>query len=442
MYSNKDLRKLLIPLIIEQVLNALMGIADTLMVSNVGAEALSGVSLVNAVNDLMILFISAMATGGTVVCSQYLGRKDLKNAGKAAGQVVLSGLVVSVIPGLLGAILTRPILMLCYSGVETGVMESAVIYFFITALSYPFLGLHQAAAALFRAEGETKTPMYVNFAANVLNVLGNALLIFVFDLGVAGAALSTLASRILAAAVLMVLLRSKKRLLRVNSLSQILPDGRIIRQVLKVGLPSGFERGLFQFGKLIVASTVSTLGTTAISAHAMVQLVEGIHGYPGQAIGIGLLTVTGTCMGAGLRDEVKKNTRKLIILSEISMLVMAAVILPLLRPISFLGSLTADAEKLYMEMMYLALFVKSFFWVPAFVLPETLKGAGDTVFVSLVSAASMWAFRVGLSFLLCRVFHVGLIGVWIGWYVDWLCRDTFFIIRYKSGKWAKKKVID
>jgi Na+-driven multidrug efflux pump len=199
---------------------------------------------------------------------------------------------------------------------------------------------------------------------------------------------------------------------------------------------------MFRFGKLIVASTVSTLGTAAISAQAMIQLIEGIHSYPAEAIGTGLMTVAGTCMGAGKTEETRYYTRKLLLLAEGSMLVMAALIAVSLVPITKIAALTEEAAALFIQIMMISLVVKSIFWVPSFTLPNTLRAAGDAAYCSVVSAVSMWAFRVGLSTLLCRVFGVGLIGVWIGWYADWLFRDIFYITRYRSGKWSTKKVID
>ena len=443
MYSNKDLRKLLIPLIVEQILSALMGIADTLMVSNVGAAALSGVSLVDTINNLILMAMMALASGGTVVCAQFLGRKDEPSAKKAAGQLLFCCIVASAVPALICMAFAGPLLRLIYGGIEADVMAAATTYFLITAASYLFFGIQQAAASIFRAEGQTRTPMMVSLASNLLNIVGNAVLIFGLHLGVAGAAWATLLSRVVGALVMQVLVsRRDQRKLVIDSPKLLTPEWRLIRMVLKIGVPAGLENGLFQLGKLIVASTVSTLGTAAISAQAMITMVEGIHGYPGQAIGIGLMTVAGTCMGAGKVEETKYYTRKLCIISECSMLIMAAIIAVTLQPIVKIAALTPEAAELFIQIMIISLFTKSIFWVCSFTLPNTLRASGDAAFCSAVSAASMWTFRVGLSFILCRFMGVGLIGVWIGWYIDWVCRDIFYIWRYRSGKWATKTVID
>ena len=442
MYSNKDLRNLLIPLIIEQMLSALMGIADTFMVSNVSQEALSGVSLVDTINNVMVTVFMSLAASGTVVCSQFLGRRDELSARNAAGQVILCCLIAAAVPTVFCMIFTLPLLRLLYGGIETGVMRSASAYFVITALSYPFFALQLAGAAILRAEGETKKPMYVSLGTNLLNIAGNAVLIFAFRLGVRGAALSTLLSRMTAAAIMTGILMRGDRKLLINRFGLLLPKWRLIRMILRIGIPNSFENGMFRFGKLIVASTVSTLGTAAISAQAMIQLIEGIHGYPGEAVGTGLMTVAGTCMGAGRPDEAKRYTRKLLLTAECLMIGMALLIAVFLKPVVRIAALSEEAGALFIQIMILSLFVKSLLWVCSFVLPNTLRAAGDAAFCSVVSAASMWLFRVGLSTLLCRYFGVGLIGVWIGWYTDWLCRDIFYIGRYRSGKWCSKHVID
>ncbi len=442
MYSNRDLRKLLLPLIAEQILTAMMGIADTLMVSNVGAAALSGVSLVDTVNNLIIMVFSAMAAGGTIVCAQYLGRGDRDDARNAAGQVLLSCTVIALVPAVLCALAGQPILGLIYRSLEPAVMAAAVRYFLISALSYPFLALQQSAAALFRASGESRTPMLVSAIANAINVAGNAILIFGCGLGVTGAALATLFSRMVSGVTLLVLLRRPGQKLQVTNYRKLRPQWRVIRLILRIGIPTGLENGLFQFGKLIVASTVASLGTAAISAHAMVQMVEGIHGYPSQAIGIGLTTVAGTCMGAGRVDEARKYTRKLCNLAALGMLVMGLIIGPLLNPIADIAALTAESRELFINIMIIALLCKCVLWVPSFTLPNTMRAAGDVKFCAAVSGVSMWVFRVGMTFFLCRYTDIGLYGVWLGWFIDWVCRDIFYIGRFLSGKWTKQRVLD
>ena len=310
LFNRQQLRALLIPLVIEQVLTGIMGVADTLMVSNVGEAAISGVALVDSVNLLFIYFFSALAAGGTIVCAQYVGRDDRAETTNAARQVTLSCAVLALALGILLILTRRPLLRLIFGNVEAAVMNAAVIYMLITAASYPFLAVYTAGAALFRATGDANRPMYVAAGADVLNVAGNALFIFVFRWGVMGAALSTLISRIVSAAV-MLRLQSRNPVIALGDVRKLRPDMAMIRRILRVGLPNAVENGMFQFGRLMVQSTVSTLGTTAIAVQAIVTTLELFGSMPAQAVGTGLLTVAGQCIGRGLPDQARFYMKKL-----------------------------------------------------------------------------------------------------------------------------------
>lgn len=441
MYSNKDLRHLLIPLVIENVLSALMGMADTFMVSNVGAASLSGVSLVDNINVLILFIFTALSAGGTIVCAQYLGSENQYEAKKSAEQLIMVSTLISLVPMVICMLFHNGIIGFVFGQIEADVRAEANIYFFITAVSYPFIAVQQSCASLFRAEGNSKTPMKVTMIANVINVAGNAILIFGFGMGAAGAALATLISRIVSAVWMGILQKGPNLKLGIDSYFAIRPDWNKIKLILKIGIPTGVENGLFQLGKLLVASTVATLGTVSISAQAMVQLFEGLQCYPAMAIGVGLVTVSGTCIGAGRVDQAKYYTSKLCLVSEIVVVAMCLLMAPFFGTITRIASLSPEASAIFMQCMWFIFFCKPFLWVLAFTLPNTMRAAGDVKFGATVSAISMWIFRVGLSTVLCRFMGVGLIGVWIGWITDWVVRVIIFMIRYQSGKWALKKVI-
>ena len=210
MFHNKALFALLIPIVVEQLLNSFMGMVDTMMVSNLGSQAISGVSLVDSVNNLIVQLFSAMATGAAIICSHYIGMKDREGANKAARQVVLTVATIAVVITIAGLILRRPLLSFIFGKVEPEVMSNAVTYFLYTALSYPFLALFSAGSAIFRSCGNSRYPMMVSVISNVINVCGNALLMFVFNMGVAGAAISTLVSRVFCMVVIFIALSKPK----------------------------------------------------------------------------------------------------------------------------------------------------------------------------------------------------------------------------------------
>lgn len=419
-----------------------MGTVDTIMVSNVSSTAISGVSLVDSINKLILFLFTALATGGTIVCSQYLGREDKENSDKAARQVLLSALALSLLVTVLCLLFRSQMLRLIFGTVEPAVMEAAETYFLITAFSYPAIALFNASAALYRATGNTRLPMVVSVCSNCLNVLGNAILIFVFDFGVAGAAISTLCSFTVAAVVMLIFQRRPGQRIDVGRLTEIRPDWRAILLVLSIGLPTGIENAMFQFGKLMVQSTVSTLGTTAIASNAIVTVLEYSSSMPPLAIGTGLMTVAGQCIGAGRLDEAKYNIKKLTLWAALALLVTNWLIFGLTFPVGYLAGLDTASMRMTVEVMLVISIVKPLLWPLAFVPSNGMRAAGDVKFGMLTSTISMWVFRVGLTTILCRFLHFGLIGIWCGYFADWAVRSVAFTLRYVRGKWSAHRVID
>lgn len=441
MYSNKDLKKLLIPLIIDQVLMSLIGFVDTVMVSSVSATALSAVSLVDSINTLVVYLFAAMATGGTVVCSQFLGNNNVDDAKNSSRQLIALVSALSVVLAVAGIALRGSLLQWIFGAIDGDVMSAARIYFLITAMSYPFIALNNASAALYRATGNSRLPMQVSVWTNVLHIAVNALLIYGLKLGVEGAALSTLLSRILGAAALLYFQRRPGQIISLDNLCAYRPDKKIIRMILYVGIPSGIENCLFQLGKLLVLSTVATLGTRVIAVQAMMGMLEGFQSIPSQAIGLGLLTVAGYCMGAGRPDEARRYTIKLTKLAALVLIGCIAFFVLLTPLITHLSGMDTVAAAMTMRLLSYVSIAKVFLWPLAFMPAYGMRAAGDVRYAMLVSGISMWALRVGLSFILVRYAGLGIDGIWLAWMADWLCRSIFFLVRFLRGKWMTKKVL-
>lgn len=441
LFDRKALKLLLFPLIIEQLLNSFMGMADTMMVSNVGSAAISAVSLVDSINNLVIQVFSAMAVGGTIVCSQYLGRKDVKGANKAARQVVLAMMAISVVITVVGIIFRKPLLSMVFGKVEAEVMDNSLIYFLITVLSYPALAMFNAGAAFFRAGGNSKFPMKVSVISNILNISGNVFFIFGMNMGVAGAALSTLISRTFCTIVIFYFLHKPKQPIVIDQYMKIRPRLSMISKVLAIGIPSGIENGMFQFGKLAIQSTVSTLGTAAIAAQAMTNILEMVNGIVGIGIGIGLMTVVGQCMGAGRKEEAKYYMIKLVGYAEVAIILSCLFAMAITKPVTMLANMEAESAKMCFDMMIWITIFKPLFWVLSFVTAYGLRAAGDVRFSMIVSTCTMWLCRVSLCIYLCRCWGFGPIAVWIGMFADWGIRSIIFTARFLSGKWLEKEVI-
>ena len=442
LYSNTDLRKLLIPIIIEQLLSSLMGTVDTMMVSNVGSAAISAVSLVDSINILVIQALSALAAGGAILCSQYLGSEKRDGAIRSAQQVLFVMTVLSVALSAGCLIFRVPLLRMIFGAVEADVMKNSQVYFLFTLLSFPFIGLYDAGASILRAQNNSRSPMVISVISNFMNIGGNAILIFGFHMGVEGAAISTLISRIFCAVVVLWKLRDESKPIFVKQYLSIRPDFGLIKKILFIGIPSGIENSMFQFGKLAIQSTVSTLGTVAIAAQAMTNILENLNGVAAIGVGIGLMTVVGQCLGAGRKDEAIYYIKKLCWLSEVVIVASCLLVFVLTKPITMIGGMEAESAKLCMQMMIFITIVKPLCWVMAFVPGYGMRAAGDVKFSMITSCCTMWLCRVSLCIYLCRVWGFGPIAVWIGMAADWSLRSILFTIRFKSGKWLNHHLIE
>jgi putative MATE family efflux protein len=441
-WNNREIFQLLWPLAIEQILALAMGAADTIMVSEVGEFAVTGVNIVDMINNLFVIAFTALATGGAVVVSQYIGRRDAKNSQLASKQLIYSTTAVSLLIMVIVLALNRPIIRLLYGAIADDVMEGAVIYFFITAFSYPFLAISNANAALFRAVGNSRVTMQIAFLANILNIGGNAFLIFGLHIGIAGAAISTLLSRIAASTFSTLLLVRSRGPISLFGLLKIQWVPSMIRTILKVGIPSGLESSMFMIGKLLTQRIFTTFGTAAMAGNAIAGVVNSFSFMPGNACGMALLTIVGQCVGAGAYEAAKKNTAKIMKLSYLTIFVMSGLTFIFIEPLISLFNLSPEAHnyaKLFLSVHCISMVIG---WAMSFALPNALRAAGDARYVMIVAAVSMWTVRVSFSYLLSYTFHIGPLGVWIAMGSDFISRGTCYFIRWKRGAWQTKRVLD
>ena len=428
-------------MVLEQLLLVTVGMADTVMVSTVGEAAVSGISLVDQVNVLLIQIFAALATGGAVVASQYLGRRDRENACRSAKQLVYATFGMAVAIGALVLVLNRHILRLVFGNVEPDVMQAAETYFWLSALSYPMLALYNAGAALFRSMGNSRISLFASLIMNVINIGGNALLIYGLNWGVAGAATATLASRTVAGLMMLLLLRNRDNPIFLERLFHPEWNGGILKSILRVGVPNGLENGMFQIGKLLVQRLVAGFGTVAIAANAAAGNIACIATIPGSAVSLALLSVVGRCMGAGQPDEAATDTKRLLMAAFASMGVLNGLVFLGLGPIVGVYGLSAATAELTARLMAWHCLFAALLWTPAFCLPSALRGAGDVSFTMKVSIVSMWVCRIGGSYLLAAGLGLGLLGVWLAIFLDWLARAALFALRFWRGRWREQRVL-
>lgn len=435
MFSKKQLHRLIVPLIIEQILAVTVGMVDVMMVSRVGEAAISGVSLVDTLGVLLINIFSALATGGAVVSAQYLGHKEQEQACKSARQLLLSATLLSLIIMVVSLLGNRIILSSIYGNIDMGVMNNARTYFYITALSYPFLAVYNSCAALFRAMGNSKISMKVSITMNLINVVGNALLIFVFHMGVAGVAIATLLSRVVAAIIMLVLIRSKQNPIYINNFLRWSFDLEMVKRILRIGVPNGLENSMFQFGKILVQGLIASFGTAAISANAVAGTIAGLEVIPGSAIGLAMITVVGQCVGANDTEQAKQYTIKLMKLCYIIMFFLNIGVVLMRNPIIGFFKLSPESSHMALQLMIYHSIACAFIWPSSFTLPNALRAANDVKFTMITSILSMWVWRIAFSFILGKVFGLGVLGVWIAMTIDWFFRSCCFIVRFLRGKW-------
>jgi len=438
LFSNKELKLILLPLLAEQVLAVALGMFDTVMVSSVGEAAVSGVSLVDSINILLINIFTALATGGAVACSHFIGEKDMSRARNAAKQLYY--VVFAVAAGLMSIALvfSGGILNLVFGDVSDDVMGYARTYFIITAISYPFLAIYNGGAALFRAMGNSRVSLCVSLAMNLLNIGGNALLIYGCGLGVIGAAAATLFSRIFGAAVMLTLSHKKSNPLCVGNIFRVRLCLPIIKKILYVGIPGGMENGMFQLGKLLTQSLVSGFGTAVIAANAVAHTLSSFEYAAGGAVGLTMITVIGRCIGAQETEQAKYYARKLLKTAYTMMICVAVLLTIFAGPIISLFGLSEQAAHtaLYLVLMHNA--ATALVWPIAFTLPNAFRAANDVHFTMITSVASMWVFRVAGSYVLGLGFGLGVYGVWIAMFCDWVFRYALFLIRLLSNRWLLK----
>ena len=436
LFSQKDLLRLVGPLLIEQFLAVTVGMADTMMVSRCGEAAISGVSLVDMINNLIIVLFAALATGGAVVVSQYLGAKEQEKANASAGQLILLSAVLGAVVAALCILFARPMISACYGSIDADVLDAGVLYLKITALSYPFLALYNAGAALFRSMGNSKISMQISVLMNIINIVGNAVCIFGFKMGVDGVAWPSVVSRVVAAALILRKCYREDAVLTVPKTLRL--DGGMAKRILGIGIPSAFENSLFEAGRILVVSMISTFGTVQIAANAVANNLDGMGVIPGKAIGLAMITVVGRCIGAGDHEQTVYYTRKLMLWAYITMGLSNGAILLFLRQLVGVYALSGETMELAITLVTIHAGCAIIFWPLSFVLPNALRAANDVKFTMVVSILSMACWRLGFSYLLCVRMGWGAVGVWVAMVIDWTCRVTCFVLRFRSGAWKTK----
>lgn len=437
MFSNRQLGKLLLPLLVEQTLSIFVGMADTMMVSYLGDAAISGVSLVDMFCNVLISLFAALATGGAVVSAQLLGAGRRNDACRSSNQLVLVVLGISVLIVIPMIAFRAQLFGLVFGGVEQDVWNNAMTYLWITALSYPFIAVYNAGTALYRSMNRSGMTMLVSVLVNLINVGGNALCLYKLGMGVEGVAIPTLLSRAAGAVCMLLLLRNTH--LQVHLLrGGWKPDFPMMRHILGIGVPNGLENSLFQLGRVLVVQVIARFGTIQIAANAVANSLDTIGCLAGQTMNLAIISVVGQCVGAQDFKQARYYTRKLIRWTYLATACINAPMLLGLRWILPCFDASAEALELASKLVLIHNGCAMLMWPLAFTLPNALRAASDVRYTMVVALASMALFRIAFSYVLGVGLGWGAVGVWVAMVIDWACRIVFFVGRYRGGKWEAK----
>ena len=441
LFSDSQIRKLIWPLVIEQFLSIFVGFVDTVMVSSFGDAAVSGLSIVDNINMLLITIFSALATGGTVVASQYLGQWQRDKASESIKQLLSAMLAISSGISILCILFRYQILHSLFGNVENEVMMNAITYFWLSCLSYPGLALYNCGAAAFRAQGNSRISMNCSLFMNGFNIVGNAILIYGFQMGVAGAGLATLVARWLGMFVILNALRNHDLPIHISSYFHYKPDFTMIKNNLLIGIPNGFENGLFQAGKILVQRIVTTLGTAGIAAYALSNNINALMCIPGLAIGLAMVTVVGQCAGREDYEQAKYYIRKLMKYAYVSMIVLDILLCVCCPFLYRFYNVSIEAKQIAITCVQLHTFMAITVWPAAFTLPNALRASNNAKFTMIVSVFSMFVFRIGLAYVLVIYMHYGLPAIFIAMMIDWIFRTILFVGFYRTNRWQKAKLV-
>ena len=438
LFSNQDLKKLIVPLLIEQFLAIFVGLADSIMVASVGETAVSAVSLIDTVMILLINLFTALATGGAIVAGQAIGRQHKEDGCEAVEQTLLFSFFFSLFITALMYAGKWFILHVVFGRIEPEVMDNCNIYLMIVTASIPFLAVYNTGAAMFRAMRDSRTPMLMSLAMNGMNLIGNAIFLYGLGWGVEGAAVPTTASRVFAGVWMLFLIRNPQKILHARTLLGIRLKWPVLKKILHIGIPYSMENSMFQLGKILVMSLVSSFGTVSIAANAVANSVAAFAILGGMAIGLALSAVVAQCVGANDYEQVRYYTRKLMKYSYAALIGMNLLIILILPFIIRIYNLSPETGQLARQIItYHAVFAMMI-WPLSFTLPNTLRAANDVAYCMWVSIASMWIFRIAFSYVLGQYLGLGLLGVWMAMTTDWLVRSIFFAVRYKGHRWEPK----
>ncbi|MEJ8737484.1 MATE family efflux transporter [Erysipelotrichaceae bacterium HCN-30851] len=441
LFSNQTLKRMIFPLFMEQLLLMFVGLADTYVVSFVGEAAVSGVSLVNSFNTIFIFLFTALASGGAVVVSQYIGRKRLQEASESISQLLMISVIFSLLVSVLILPFSEQILQLIFGKVEPAVMDACLTYLCISVYSYPALAIYNAGAALYRSIGKTDTTMIISIITNVINVIGNLIGVFILHAGVAGVAYPSLLSRVFSALVITILCFKEDEGICYKKAFIFKWNTGLLNKILKIAVPNGLESGIFQFVKVALSSVVALFGTYQIAANGIAQSIWSIASLISVAMGPVYITVIGQCIGSEDVKQAEYYFKKLTLITIGLSVIWNALIFAITPLITQFYAISEETRQLVIMLVLVHNIFSAFAFPLADPLGKGLRATGDVIFSTIISLITTLGVRLVFSILFGIVLNLGVMGIAYAMCLDWTIRGIIFWIRFKSGTWKKFRLI-
>jgi len=446
-FIRKDVLKLAIPIMIEQTFVMLLGTCNTMMAGHIGEQAVSAIGMVDSINNMFISFFAALSVGATVVVAQQIGRNKPKKANETAKQAIVSGILVSLIITLLLWIFRIKLINVLYGSAEELVKIDAKLYLEFTLLTYPFIAIEQIANGILRGCGDTKTPMQITIFMNLINIALGYTLIFginalsIPSFGIAGAAVAIAIARLIGTLIIMLVLFRGSKIIKLKNIFPFKFDMEIQKNIFNIGIPAGMEQVIFNAGKLIVQMFIVTMGTASIAANAISSSIAIMINVPGNSLCLAATTFVGQYVG---RNDIKGAKNTLIYLTKfgtICLVSLGLIFIPISR---WLASLYTNIPEVIniSSTLTRSNSIALIAWGISFILSSGLKGAGDTRYTMLTAFIGMWIFRIFAGYILGIVLGIGVLGIWIAMYIDWVVRGIMYCFRLRGNNWLKHRISD
>lgn len=440
MLIRKNVLKLAIPIMVEQTFVMLLGVCNTMMAGHIGAQAVSAIGMVDSINMLFISFFAALSVGATVVVAQQIGQEKPKQANETAKQAIVSGFILSAIISLFLWIFRVPLINILYGSAEELIKSNAKLYIEFTLLTYPFVAIEQIANGILRGAGDTKTPMYISMFMNVINIILGYILIYgvnslyIPSFGIMGAAIAIAIARMIGTILIIIILFRGSKIIKIRKLFPFKFDMKIQKSIFNIGIPAGMEQVIFNAGKLIVQIFIVTMGTASIAANAIGMSISQIINVPGNALCLAATALVGQYIGRNDIKGAKSTLMYLVKFTTVCLVSIGIIFVPIAEWVASIYTNVPEVIRLT-GLLIRSNSIALLAWAISFVLSSGLKGAGDTRYTMMTAFIGMWIFRIGLGYIIGMVFKVGILGIWIGMYVDWIVRGTLYLLRLRGNRW-------